>query len=46
MKSLAQDIRAAYRYGTTHVVFEPLDFLARLAALVPKPRVSLTRYHM
>jgi hypothetical protein len=27
------------------VVFEPLDFLARLAALVPPPRVHLTRYH-
>jgi hypothetical protein len=26
-------------------VFEPLDFLARLAALVPRPRVNLTRYH-
>jgi hypothetical protein len=31
--------------GTTHVLFEPLDLLARLAALVPKPRVNLTRYH-
>lgn len=31
--------------GTKHVVFEPLDFVARLAALVPKPRVHLTRYH-
>jgi hypothetical protein len=28
-----------------HVIFEPLDFLARLAALVPKPRVNLTRFH-
>ena len=27
------------------VVFEPLDFMARLAALVPTPRVNLTRYH-
>ncbi len=24
-------------HGTTHVVFEPLDFMARLAALVPRP---------
>jgi hypothetical protein len=31
--------------GTTHVLFTPLDFMARLAALVPKPRVHLTRYH-
>src|SRR5690606_34811277 len=34
-----------YRDGTTHVIFEPLDFMARLAALVPKPRVNLTRFH-
>ena len=30
---------------TTHVIFEPLDFLARLASLVPSPRVNLTRFH-
>ena len=24
---------------------EPLDFMARLAALVPAPRANLTRYH-
>ena len=33
------------RDGTTHVVFEPLDFIAKLVALVPNPRVNLTRYH-
>ena len=33
--------RAAFR----HVIFEPLDFIARLATLVPKPRVNLTRFH-
>jgi hypothetical protein len=38
-------LKTPYRDGTTHVIFEPLDFLARLAALVPKPRVHLTRYH-
>jgi hypothetical protein len=38
-------LKAAYRDGTTHVVFEPLDFLARRAALGPKPRVNLTRFH-
>ena len=25
--------------------FEPVDFIARLAALVPRPRVNLTRCH-
>ena len=29
----------------THVVLEPLDFLSRLAALVPPPRQNLTRYY-
>lgn len=38
-------LKTPYRDGTTHVIFEPLDFIARLAALVPKPRVNLTRYH-
>ena len=30
--------------GTTHMVFEPLDFLSKLAALVPPPRAHLIRY--
>ena len=38
-------LKTPYQDGTTHVVFEPLDFLARLAALVPSPRVNLTRFH-
>ena len=29
-------LKTAYRDGTTHVVFEPLDFMAKLAALVPR----------
>jgi hypothetical protein len=37
-------LKSAYRDGTTHVIFEPLDFLSRLAALVPKPKVNLTRF--
>jgi hypothetical protein len=38
-------LKTPYRDGTTHVLFEPMDFIARLAALVPRPRVNLTRYH-
>jgi len=38
-------LKTPYKDGTTHVIFEPLDFIARLAALVPKPRVNLTRFH-
>ncbi len=39
------ELKTPYSDGTTHVLFEPLDFIARLAALVPRPRVNLTRYH-
>ena len=34
-----------FRDGSTHVVLDPLDFIARLAALVPRPRSNLTRFH-
>jgi hypothetical protein len=39
------ELKTPYRDGTTHVIFEPVDFIAELAALVPKPRVNLTRFH-
>ena len=38
-------LKTPYRDGTTHVIFEPEDFIARLATLVSKPRAHLTRYH-
>ena len=37
-------LKTLYRDGITHVIFEPRDFIARLAALVPKPRANLTRF--
>jgi hypothetical protein len=43
--NVRDQLKTPYRDGTTHVIFEPLDFLARLAALVPKPRVNLTGFH-
>ena len=36
-------LKTPYRDGTTHV-FEPPDFIARLVALVPEPRVNLSRF--
>jgi hypothetical protein len=38
-------LKTPYRDGTTHVVFEPMDFIARLVKPVPRPQVHLTRYH-
>ena len=39
------ELKTPWRNGTTHVIFEPLDFISRLVALVPRPRVNLTRFH-
>ncbi len=30
-------LETPYRDGTTHIVLEPLDLMARLATLVPPP---------
>lgn len=38
-------LKTPYRDGTTHVMLESLDMMARLAALVPPPRMHLARYH-
>ena len=38
-------LKTAYRNGTTPIVLSPLDFLCRLASLVPRPRVHLIRFH-
>jgi hypothetical protein len=43
--NVCYQLKTPYRDGTIHVIFEPLDFIARLAALVPKPSVNLTRFH-
>ncbi len=38
-------LRHRWRNGATHVVFEPLEFVAKLAAPVPPPMFDLVRYH-
>ena len=37
-------LKSAYHDGTTHIVMSPLEFLQRLAALVPRPRLHLIRF--
>jgi len=41
---IGYSLKTPYRDGTTHVIFEPLDFIARLAALAPPQRLNLTRF--
>ena len=38
-------LKSPYRDGTTHIVMSPLEFMQRLAALVPHPRLHLIRFH-
>jgi hypothetical protein len=38
-------LRRRWRDGTTHMIFQPLELIERLAALVPPPRFNLVRYH-
>lgn len=38
-------LKSPYKDGTTHVVMSPLEFMQRLAALVPRPRLNLIRFH-
>ena len=38
------ELKTPYRDGTTHVFFDPLDFIGKLAALIPPPRLNLTRF--
>ena len=38
-------LRRPWSDGTTSILFEPMDFMARLAALVPHPRGHLVRFH-
>jgi hypothetical protein len=35
-------VKSDRRDGTTHVIFEPLDYRSRSTSLVPKSRVNLT----
>ncbi|MBK9362767.1 MAG: transposase [Rubrivivax sp.] len=38
-------LKTPWRDGTTHLVLSPLEFMQRLAALVPRPRLHLIRFH-
>ena len=38
-------LKRPWANGTTHLEFKPLDLLARLAALTPRPRINLVLYH-
>jgi hypothetical protein len=38
-------MKTPWRDGTTHVIFEPLELIEKLCALIPRPRAHTVRYH-
>jgi len=38
-------LKAEWSDGTTHLLFEPIELLERLAALTPHPRINLVLHH-
>jgi Putative transposase len=42
---IALRLKTRWSDGSTHVVYEPLDFVAKLAALIPRPHKNLVLYH-
>lgn len=38
-------LKKPYDDGTTHIVMSPLELLEKIAAIIPRPRVHLTRFH-
>jgi hypothetical protein len=38
-------LKGEWADGTTHLLFEPVEFLEKLAVLTPRPRINLVIYH-
>jgi len=38
-------LKTIWRDGTSHFLFEPIEFLEKLAAVIPRPAVNLLLYH-
>jgi hypothetical protein len=43
--TVALELRRRWTDGTTHLIFDPIELLERLAALVPRPRINLVLYY-
>ena len=38
-------LKTPWRNDTTHIILTPMEFMRRLAALIPRPRLHLIRFH-
>ena len=43
--TVALEVRRRWTDGTTHLAFDAVELLERLAALTPRPRINLILYH-
>lgn len=39
------ELKRPWSDGTSHLLFDPVEFLERLAVLIPRPRINLILYH-
>ena len=39
------ELKHPWSDGTTHLLFDPVELLERLAVLTPRPRINLILYH-
>jgi hypothetical protein len=39
------ELKRPWSDGTTHLLFEPVEFLEKLAAVTPRPEINLVLYH-
>jgi hypothetical protein len=42
---IALRLKTPWSDGTIHMVYEPVDLIAKLAALIPRPRKNVVLYH-
>ena len=42
---LTYRLKKKYRDGTERLLFSPMELMEKLAALIPRPRAHITRYH-
>ena len=39
------ELKRPWSDGTTYLLFEPVEFLEKLAAVTPRPEINLVLYH-
>ena len=45
MGQVVYELKKPYSNGTSHIVMSPLELLEKITAIIPRPRVHLTRFH-